>query len=478
MRIAVFLFLCLGVIAQTKAQQQLYKIDYKFISANIPAAEDDIPLRLNPLSNGLLADSTVANPAAHITVYVDEQFSQLNIDTFESYIHLVDKKTKQSTVLVPSLKQYITFADGVTLSAQQSADDGTNAYQIQFVPDSNKTIAGYTCKLAIVDLDVGEYNANITEVSQIKVWYAESIPTVHWGDYTFLQEIPGAALSITADGSGVRATNIQKIAADESFFSIPEDYTLLEEEQDMDDIPLGENLFTYQDDESGLLGIWDEARNIIAPAKYTYIAEFIGDLAVVTDDQEQYGIIQKNGQELIPCSYESLTIDGENDLIIFSENNKMGTMDYNKKIQIPATFAYLTTFSSGLAIFSDDDKSGLVNLKGEVVLPAIYESIVEHNEKELIIIEDEKYALVDIPTKSKTNKSYDYLSFANEAGMFVASENGKYGYVDAKGNILIPFKYVYATPFYEGVASVNETEDGDTLYINTKGNYVQMDLTE
>lgn len=476
MRFAVFLYLYLGLAAHSTAQQQVFKIDYKFIGAGGPTSDTEIPLVLNPLSNKLGESSSSTPQNSHITVYVDEQFSQLNIDTFEAYTHIVDKVNRQSSILVPSIKQYITFDDSLALS--EEGNDPTTDYQLQLVPDSSKIIAGYDCKLAIVDMDMGEYNANFIEVPQIKVWYAEDIPTVHWGAYTFLQELPGAALSITAENMGVLATAVKKVEKEAGLFDIPEDYTLLIDDQNMSDIPLGDNLFTYQDENTNLIGIWNEDQQIITPAKYTYISEFIGELAVVTNDVQQYGILQKNGQEFIPCSYESLMIDSESDLILFTEEGKTGVMDFQKKVLIPPTFAYLSSFSSGLATFSEGDKSGLINLNGDVIVPADYESIVEYTDKALIVIEQEQYYLVDIATKTKANKGYDYLSFANEVGLFVASENGKYGYVDEKGNVLIPFKYIYATPFYEGVASVNETENGETRYINTKGNYVQVDATE
>src|SRR5690606_21612484 len=145
---------------------------------------------------------------------------------------------------------------------------------------------------------------------------------------------------------------------------------------------------------------------------------------------------------------------------IFSENNKMGVMDMQQKVLIPAKFDYLMPFIDGHAVFSEDLKNGLINLKGETVLPATYDNIVEYSPTWAIAIENDLYYLVNIQTKKKTEKGYSYLTFANEADFLVASENGKYGYITHDEKVVIPFKYHYAAPFYDGVAAVNETEDG------------------
>ena len=56
-------------------------------------------------------------------------------------------------------------------------------------------------------------------------------------------------------------------------------------------------------------------------------------------------------------------------------------------------------------------------------------------------------------------------------GLHVVQEDGKYGYADVDGNIVIPCKWRYALNFSEGLASVTE-EYGLTGYINYHGELV------
>ena len=47
-------------------------------------------------------------------------------------------------------------------------------------------------------------------------------------------------------------------------------------------------------------------------------------------------------------------------------------------------------------------------------------------------------------------------------------KDGKYGYKDSKGNVVIPFKFHFAHDFSDGMAIV-VNESGEVGYINTKG---------
>src|SRR5690606_35030331 len=125
------------------------------------------------------------------------------------------------------------------------------------------------------------------------------------------------------------------------------------------------------------------------------------------------------------------------------------------------------------AVFSRHGNTGLVILQGDIALPGVFETIMDYDEDHIISIENEQYYVVDIRSQQKTTAGYAYLLLANEDNLVVALQGDKYGYITKDGKTVIPFKYDYATPFYDGIAAVNETEGEDALYINTKGEYVQ-----
>jgi len=59
---------------------------------------------------------------------------------------------------------------------------------------------------------------------------------------------------------------------------------------------------------------------------------------------------------------------------------------------------------------------------------------------------------------------------SKQPALFIISDNGKYGYINQKGEVVIPAAYAGAGDFSEGLAAVRK--DGLYGYINTSGEYV------
>ena len=91
---------------------------------------------------------------------------------------------------------------------------------------------------------------------------------------------------------------------------------------------------------------------------------------------------------------------------------------------------YLTNFDNGVAMFLKNGKSHYIDLQGRSV------------------------------EEPKVEEDPDHLT--------CEYENGKYGYKDQKGNVVIPYKFHFAHDFSDGMAIV-VNEQGKVGYINTKG---------
>ena len=65
---------------------------------------------------------------------------------------------------------------------------------------------------------------------------------------------------------------------------------------------------------------------------------------------------------------------------------------------------------------------------------------------------------------------YEEFGLQGEAfGWLRAKKNGKWGWIDKKGQVMIPFRYYSATPFYEGRAAVQQMPYPGYFYIDKKG---------
>ena len=107
-------------------------------------------------------------------------------------------------------------------------------------------------------------------------------------------------------------------------------------------------------------------------------------------------------------------------------------------------------------------KWGLIDAEGQVVLPIVYNDIDYYDGRVMVASENKyggspwKWGFLDLETQIVTYMDGDYLSSGYSEGLAVVCIDGKYGYVDATGQLVIPAKYEVASPFSEGLAAVCE----------------------
>ncbi len=201
---------------------------------------------------------------------------------------------------------------------------------------------------------------------------------------------------------------------------------------------LSENLYPINDKNGG--GYINKNGKIILEQKYNFAFRYIGDYAIVQGKNLKYGVIDKNGKTVIDFEYDNLDNLNEN-LVTYNENGKFGFIDIVKNQKSKAIYDNIKKFKGGLAPVCVNDKWGFINTKGEYVIPPKY---------------------------------YAVSNFSEGLAAVSSSEHKTDGYINKKGETVIPFKDNYLEPkeFNEGLAPVIKGEDKSCSYINKKGKIV------
>ncbi len=250
------------------------------------------------------------------------------------------------------------------------------------------------------------------------------------------------------------------------------------EENTIESNQMAENLYVFEDATTRLVGLKDSEKKTIVPAQYLYIAPFVGDISIVQYKNEKYGTINSVGKVTIPFKYDYLGYDDYLEQFVFGLNERYGVMDKTGNILIAANYDMISVINGGYAIFQLNNNYGLLNQGGKIVIPARYSYISENNSTHFISIENDKYNLADIKMNRIIAPDYDFISITEEPNLFLASKDGKYGYLDGQGKIAIPFIYSGATAFSDGIASVSLADSDDVILINTKGERIEIDTEE
>lgn len=447
-----FLSFAVLMAASTVSLAQInkaFKIDYAIVVTNANSGtEQEAPVSLY--------EAYVSNDKIKVVSSADGQES----------IFLAKKNEDKSTILYPSLSKYTVHEDEAT------------SFSIKLVPGQTKNIAGYPCKLAQIELPNME---DIEGNSTLSIWYSEKLPVIYWEGFDIFKKIPGGVLQVTTPlGVDIVAQSVANSQLNDSDFIVPEDYDQVDsiygdEQKGEENNQMAENLYLFEDSTSGLMGLQDDAQQIVVPAQYHYITPFVGEVSVVQFKNEKYGAINLTGKTVIPFQYDYLSYDDHSEQFLFGTNEKYGILDKTGKVLIPANYDMISFINGGYAVFQQNEKYGILNQVGKILVPASYSFISENNGTHFISVENDKYSLVDIKTNKVLTPAYDFISITEEPNLFLSSKDGKYGYLNGQGKIAIPFIYSGATSFSDGLASVTKEGSDDVILINTKGEQVELD---
>lgn len=208
---------------------------------------------------------------------------------------------------------------------------------------------------------------------------------------------------------------------------------------------------------------------------------------------EHYIQVQKNNkwglfntmtcEEEIPCEYDerenNFMFNSDDGYAVIKRNGLYGFVDHNNQKIIDCSFCYAEPFSEGSAIVKTSGKTGchyqtkyyssravhiedgtwgLINLQGELIADG-YEDIKEFNDGLAAAKKNGKWGYIDkkgqvvIPFRFAKAKSFS-------DGLAAVAFKIRYGYIDRHNNTIIPFRYIKADDFDEGLASVETSNDG------------------
>jgi len=248
----------------------------------------------------------------------------------------------------------------------------------------------------------------------------------------------------------------------------------------------------------------------------------------VIEKSGKYGVAYKDGKIIVPCTYEKMdlsplkmTFDGST-VTCVRANTKLGSE--NKDIYIAKDMVFdgygkIGDGSVGVMSFKMGDKYGAINAKHEIVIPfeSVYgdyrvftvdpddhDSLLRvfptgfHNQKGELVISYDGLAWLpgyfdeDHPEKGKyilpnpqvhnnpgiyTIKGERLIKFNEYSnispwgfskGLICVVKDGKYGYADHTGELVIDCKYDYGNDVKYGYASVKE-QSGKYALIDTSG---------
>lgn len=157
-----------------------------------------------------------------------------------------------------------------------------------------------------------------------------------------------------------------------------------------------------------------------------------------------------------------------NGLSAYFENGKWGFLDIDGKVVIKPIYDEVNDFKDNYCIAKKDGKWGVIDIRENQLFPFVFESITPFVDG--IALADEgalkSYLYLNGKRQVLSNK-YEFYPYSEGMARIRSAKNGKWGYIDKEGIIVLNPRYDTAEDFRGGVALVSRNYE--SYLINTKG---------
>lgn len=152
------------------------------------------------------------------------------------------------------------------------------------------------------------------------------------------------------------------------------------------------------------------------------------------------GYVDTKGNEAIPAKYSKIYLPAEG-ICVFEENKLFGYVNTSGKEIAKARFETATAFKNGIATVSENGKYGLLNTKGDFLVSPTYKKVYAFSNGYAIYDRDGRYGYLSESGNEITDAVFNAGKGFFEEGTAIVAQNNKWGMINNKGNIIVPFEY-------------------------------------
>lgn len=455
-------------MARGKRYETEGKLNYQKVFAVIIAIAVVI-MFIFIIKNVFKEQEKISKDYEYFALYAESKWGVINQDGEEVII-----PTYQEMIVIPNKKRDVFICT-------YNINEETGTYKTKAINSKNEEIlTGYEQIEALENIDI--YG---------NVWYEENILRIKQnGKYGLIdlngKELLPAEYDEITTLDGIENSIIIKKGG--KIGLVNDNGSILIEAKYKDIKNLGD---TYKDgyitiSEDGKYGVVSATKKQLLENKYDEISQtYLKDYYLVKENGNQK-LIDSKGNTIIENGFDeikSATSRG----IVFIKNKLYGEMSVTGETLIEAKYQYLKEAKSGIYIAKQNDKYGIIDGTENIELSFDYTGITYNEKADLFLAEDLGYKTSVIDTKfnvkvmgilseinteqsyirMRINDEYKYYDLNGDEKsntevlknntIFLSKKDGKYGFVDKKGNAVTDYIYDDATEQNEyGYASVKK----------------------
>lgn len=157
---------------------------------------------------------------------------------------------------------------------------------------------------------------------------------------------------------------------------------------------------------------------------------------IVKSVDGNYGVINSNGVLVLETKYEEIKNVYGNNMYVVKEDSKWKIVDEEKNVYLEDSFEDIKEINSNNVVVKQDGKYGIVLITGEIKVDYLYDDLIFIFTDTYIAKKGDKYGIININNEEKLEFNYTYIKYEQEADFIRAQkENSQTELLDRQFNV-------------------------------------------
>lgn len=139
---------------------------------------------------------------------------------------------------------------------------------------------------------------------------------------------------------------------------------------------------------------------------------------IILNEDNKYGIALSDRTVALECKYSDIKPLTENNVYVVKEDGKWKIVNSDKSINIESGFDDVIEMTTEYFVIKNNNKYGVINKKGENILEPEYTDIVFTYGDNFIVQKDKKYGVLNSRKEEKLKIEYENITYRKDADIF------------------------------------------------------------
>ena len=159
---------------------------------------------------------------------------------------------------------------------------------------------------------------------------------------------------------------------------------------------------------------------------------------VVRDQNGNYGLINYNKQQVLECKYSEIKHVSGNNLYAVRENGNLELINEKGEVLIGSGFEDIINIASNNVIFLRDNKYGVMSSDGTVLIEPTYDELTYAFDGNYVAKKEDSYGIINTSNETKVEFSYSYITYMSDESIIEADKaNGSTDLMDTSFNVKV-----------------------------------------